>query len=345
MKICWDNLEDLRYNKKTGKWYKGKSTYIYKETCKNCREPFLSYRNKEIYCCTECVYNRGFTHSIETKKRISESHKGKTHSKEHNKNVSISLKGKYTGEKSSFYGKHHTEESKKKISESHKGKKIKTITKEKLRDINLGKKLSVETKLKISKANSGRKSYNKKSYYSRNNIPYYDTYAPQLEWCEEVRRSPRDRNILEVKCVYCGRWYIPKLWSVKSRRDSINKESVKGELRFYCSNSCKNSCPLYGKTPEQLMKEDAIRVGRLSWLDLGREVQAELRQLVLERDRHKCTKCGSLENLHCHHILPVTEEPLLSADIDNCITLCEDCHKEAHKNDGCRYGQLRMEEC
>ena len=93
------------------------------------------------------------------------------------------------------------------------------------------------------------------------------------------------------------------------------------------------------------MKEDAIRAGRLPWLELGREVQPELRQMVLERDGHKCVNCNKTNNLHCHHIMPVAIEPLLSADIDNCITLCIECHKEAHTKDGCRYGQLHMKEC
>jgi len=93
------------------------------------------------------------------------------------------------------------------------------------------------------------------------------------------------------------------------------------------------------------MKEDAIRAGRLSWLELNREVQPELRQLVLKRDGYQCVKCGSDGPLHCHHIFPELIEPLLSADIDNCMTLCIDCHKEVHKQDGCKYHQLRMEEC
>jgi hypothetical protein len=32
-------------------------------------------------------------------------------------------------------------------------------------------------------------------------------------------------------------------------------------------------------------------------------------------------------------------------DIDNCIILCYNCHKEVHSKDGCRYNQLRTEEC
>ena len=93
------------------------------------------------------------------------------------------------------------------------------------------------------------------------------------------------------------------------------------------------------------MKEDAIRAGRLHWLELKREIQPELRQMVLKRDEYQCVKCGSDENLECHHIIPVSIEPLLSADMDNCITLCSECHKEVHKKDGCRYCQLRMETC
>jgi 5-methylcytosine-specific restriction endonuclease McrA len=99
---------------------------------------------------------------------------------------------------------------------------------------------------------------------------------------------------------------------------------------------------VYGKSPETIMKEDAIRAGRLPWLELTREIQPELRNMVLERDNNQCVKCGNKENLQCHHILPAATDPIESADMDNCITLCKDCHKEVHQQDGCRYGQLRI---
>lgn len=74
------------------------------------------------------------------------------------------------------------------------------------------------------------------------------------------------------------------------------------------------------------MKEDAVRagrIGRIGWLELNREVQPELRKMVLKRDDYKCVKCDSKGPLHCHHILPVTTDSLVSADIDNCLTLCD----------------------
>ena len=208
-----------------------------------------------------------------------------------------------------------------------------------------GKKHTEKTKKLISKNVTGVKSSNWKGGYSKRGIPAYDTYFHQLEWCEEVRRNKEDPNVLEVRCFKCDKWYIPKLNSVNQRIQCL-KGNYKGESKFYCSDQCKNSCSIYGKNSDFLMKQDAIRAGRLSWLELGRVMQPELRSMVLERDEHKCVKCGSKENLQCHHILPVSVEPLLSADIDNCITLCYTCHKKIHQEiDGCVYPQLKLEIC
>jgi hypothetical protein len=301
MKICWDSLERLRYNKKTGKWYdKNGTAYTYEEHCATCNEPFLkmSNTNKGLYCCKSC-----------SKTAKNNPMYGKHHTEEARRNISknSAIKG---GEKHPWFGKHHTEEARRKIGESSKG----------------------------SNNNLWKGGVTKK------NLPLYDTFATQIEWADDVRRSKEGPDIMEVKCVHCEKWFIPKRWNV-SRRVQYLKGNIDIEYKFYCSEECKNNCPLYGKSPERLMKEDAVRAGRLQWLELNREIQPELRQMVLERDGYKCTKCGSLENLHCHHILPVAIEPIESADIDNCTTLCYNCHKEAHLQDGCRYGQLRIEVC
>jgi len=236
-----------------------------------------------------------------------------------------------SGKNSGFYGKHHTEK-----------------TKEKQSKHRLGKYHTIETKKKISNYRKGRyKRENSplwKGEYNEKNIPLYDTYASQIDWCEGVKRNDEDKNILEVKCFKCGKWYIPKSWNVINRIQSL-KNNTRGYNRFYCSDNCKNSCSIYGKSPEQLIKEDAIRVGRLQWLELNREVQPELRKMVLERDKYKCIKCHDNTNLQCHHILPVINNPIESADVDNCITLCIKCHKKTHEKDGCRLGQLKMEIC
>ena len=79
-------------------------------------------------------------------------------------------------------------------------------------------------------------------------------------------------------------------------------------------------------------------------LATSREVQPELRKLVLKRDDYKCQKClkGLDEvQLHCHHIDPIINNPVESADIDNCVTLCKACHKEVHKLPNCSYIELK----
>jgi hypothetical protein len=341
MKICWDNLENIRFNKSNNNFRDivKKKTY-YLRVCENCGDDFLGLKNGR-FCCNSCA-SSGENHPFYGKTGEKCHNYGRCHSEETKRRISNSLKG----ENNFWYNKHRSEETKRRISNSLKGDK----------HPNYGKHRSEETKRKIREGQIGEKShnhgkigdknYNWKGGYHGRNIPTYDVYAPRIEWCEEVRRSPVDENILEVKCTHCGKWFIPNLNKLKNRIEVLKgAKGYKGEQRFYCSEHCKSACPLYGKKPETLMREDAVRAGRLDWLKMDREVQAELRQMVLERDNYTCRKCGATESLHCHHILPVAVEPLLSADIDNCITLCEQCHREAHKQDGCKTGQLRMDIC
>jgi len=67
--------------------------------------------------------------------------------------------------------------------------------------------------------------------------------------------------------------------------------------------------------------------------------------MVFERDNWKCQKCGSDKSLESHHIDPKSLNPGFANDMDSCITLCKDCHKEVHMKDGCRYYELRRSKC
>lgn len=51
----------------------------------------------------------------------------------------------------------------------------------------------------------------------------------------------------------------------------------------------------------------------------------EMRNETFKRDSHKCQKCGSEQNLECHHIEPVVIGGF--AELDNLMTLCNECHK------------------
>jgi len=51
---------------------------------------------------------------------------------------------------------------------------------------------------------------------------------------------------------------------------------------------------------------------------------------VLNRDSWECTRCGSVKDLHVHHIIPRSKDKSLIYDRDNCTTLCAKCHNFHH---------------
>jgi len=55
---------------------------------------------------------------------------------------------------------------------------------------------------------------------------------------------------------------------------------------------------------------------------------------VKERDNHTCQKCGSKEFLQVHHINNFKDFEEQRTDINNGITLCQECHKAIHKQFG-----------
>ena len=199
-----------------------------------------------------------------------------------------------------FYGKHHPEKTKRGFPVSQKGEK------------GLGWKGGVKEK----------------------EIALYDTYAHQISYVEEVRFVYEDNlKILQVKCAYCGKWYVPKQYCVLNRIRALKGEVV-GERRFYCSEGCKQACPIYwqSKYPKGFKHTTS------------REVDPNLRQMVLERDNWTCQICGKTVDeaeIHCHHMDPAAQNPMFQNDMDSCIALCKGCHGWVHTQYGCRYVDLR----
>ena len=74
MKICWDNLEPLRYSKNKGCWYKRTSKYVYYRKCKICGEPYLGKTYNKGTCDKACA-RKGWVLSAESRNKIRRSNK------------------------------------------------------------------------------------------------------------------------------------------------------------------------------------------------------------------------------------------------------------------------------
>jgi hypothetical protein len=135
-------------------------------------------------------------------------------------------------------GQKMSDESKRKISLATKGENNPMYGRKGKDHPKYGKIVSIEGRKKISDANKNESNSMWKGGITKTNIPLYDTYAAQLELYEEIRSS--EESYLEVRCTYCGRWFIPKRMDVISRMNSINGYR-QGESRLYCSKVVKNN--------------------------------------------------------------------------------------------------------
>lgn len=198
-----------------------------------------------------------------------------------------------------------------------------------------GKESRLRRKDKITKTNHKYYMANKEKiaqgFVMYNNRPAsYKAYVSRLEYAETVTRGTNGEVL--VPCTYCGKAFAPILMAVKNRIAALEGRQ-RGEARLYCSDSCKNACPSYGQISHWKNQKPAT----------SREVGAYFRQVVLKRDDWTCQKCGAgIEaELHVHHIEGAIQNPIISNDIGNGITLCKKCHKYVHSQSGCTYYELR----
>lgn len=166
----------------------------------------------------------------------------------------------------------------------------------------------------------------------------YSTHAERLKsGGEEVKLDEEVEDTLLVRCFQsnCRKWFRPTPEQARRRIQFITGVSPH-ESRFYCSDGCKSECSIYRTSEKALLNKINGRKSRHRSM-----IQKELAKIVFERDGNQCVICGSGEKLHCHHILPSSTNPIESADVDNCVTLCKKCHDKSHHLPGCNYHELR----
>ncbi len=218
-----------------------------------------------------------------------------------------------------------SEETKNKISASNKGR----ISPRK------GVILTEETKNKISQTRKERKvavGIKNPKYKKRLTIEEWKNKYPVFSKVEEMRYNPYKLEEKEIQ-VHCKNhncqnskekngWFTPNRRDITERVRAV--EIGNDGCYFYCSEKCKQECPLYD------LRSDPFENKTQIYTD---EEYKTFRKEVLKRDNYKCVYCENIAE-HVHHTKPQKLEPFFSLDPDYAISVCKECHyKYGHKDD------------
>jgi hypothetical protein len=241
---------------------------------------------------------------------------------------SIQMKGKNTHSRS--------EETKRKISEAKMGHILSEETKRKISEAKMGKKkgaCSEETKRKISETKKGQipsiETKKKISISSKLTIEQIKEKYLFFSKIEEMRYNPDKLDEKEIQA-HCknhncenskekGGWFTPKYEQLRSRKDHLENIDGNGGSYLYCSQYCKDTCPLYNLRSDPY--EDNTKPYTLTELDT-------LNQLVLKRDNEICYYCSEHTATIVHHLRPQKLEPFFALDPDYAVSVCKKCHYE-----------------
>ncbi len=314
--------QEAKYQLKNGKWCCSKSWNSCEEV-RRIRSERMKGKN-----IGQIPWNRGLKncHSEDAIEKMSKANKGKIVSNETREKISKANKGKVL-----------SENTRKKIGLKHKGKIISKETRDKLSKSLKGRKFSKSTILKFKLTISKIKER-------------YPTFSK----IEELRYNSNKSEEKEIQ-VHCKNhkcenskehdgWFTPSGIQLAERIRNIEKEYGNGGSYFYCSDKCKNECPLYGKRVSQLIKEDQLKAGVIKEEYYTEYEYQTYREEVLERSNYKCEYCGDKAE-HVHHIKPQKLEPFFSLDPDYGIACCKNCHYEKGHKDECSTGQLSHTIC
>jgi len=322
---------EAKHQFKNGKWCCSKNT----SSC-----PLMKQTNS--------YKNKGRIVSQETRQKLNKINKGKKFSEEHKRNLSKAHKGKEL-----------TTEHKMKISLANKGKIFSEEHRQKLREKRLGvpgyyknKKLSKEHKEKISLANKGREVSNKTKKILRELARYsiidYEIKYPFFTRIEEMRYNPDKPGEQEIQ-VRCKNhdcpnskekdgWFTPTSSQLYERKRTLETEDGNDGCYFYCSQECKNICPLYNLRNDPLSDNNDI--------PYTQEEYQQFREFVLKRDNYECQYCEEKATI-IHHERPQKLEPFFALDPDFAWSVCEKCHYKYGHNTGseCSTGNLAAKVC
>ncbi len=172
-------------------------------------------------------------------------------------------------------------------------------------------------------------------------IEYIREKYPTFTLIEPMRYNPDKPDEIQVHCKHhkCinskenGGWFTPTSRQIEKRIERLERDGIDGS-GFYCSDQCKQECPIYGLNPNNIINQNTSNTMHYTQLEYN-----IWRIEVFKRAENECEYCGE-EAKHCHHSKPQKLEPFFSLDPDYGIACCEKCHFKYGHKDECNTGQL-----
>ena len=193
---------------------------------------------------------------------------------------------------------------------------------------------SRETRITFNCDFCGKESSDKVSHYNKKKNHFCSTKCmhdfQSVNWKGE--NSPLYKKV-KCKCDNCNKEIVVSNYSYTKNKHNFCSVECMGEWRV--GKFCGENSP---KWNSNLTEEERIK---------GRNIEGynDFIKDVYKRDNYTCQCCGIAgngHNLNAHHIYSYSKYKDLRTDINNGITLCEDCHKEFHKEYG--YGDNTKEQ-
>jgi len=273
---------------------------------KHSEESRLKMSNSKLGCVPwnkgkkglQIAWNKGIPISKEAREKNRLAHLGRKLSEEHRNKIRLSMQGINAGVKNPMYGKHPIMEFKKgdkrivgKNNPNWRGG-ISFYRISKNKGMGHFTPHTLETRLKISLSKRGKR---------------IKSYTKSAEHIEKIRNGLRKGKF--ISCVVCGKTFFVSPINI-----------IRGKK--YCSRKCMG---LNNRKEKNVnWKGGTSRIYKDGY---GSVEYKQWRRDVFVRDEYTCQKCGVKHvYITAHHIKPFAFYPDLRFDINNGITLCEECH-------------------
>jgi len=160
------------------------------------------------------------------------------------------------------------------------------------------------------------------------------------------RECRRKHKNVDCKCNYCGDEFTVaksqyengkgKYCSLECRgKHKTEKRTVDCECN-YCGDAFTVKKSQYEKGGGKYCSYECQGLDkRCSNPDIRKSPKyQQFRKDVLQRDNYSCVDCDTSDNLHVHHITPISEDESQATDVANGVTVCVPCHADRHEQRG-----------